>query len=285
VSPFFIPGRIINLASGFVSIEFGLKGPNHAVVTACSTGAHAIGDAARMVALGDAEVMLAGGAESPVNRISLAGFSALRALSTAYNDDPVRASRPYDQDRDGFVMGEGAGVVVLEELDHAKARGAKIYAEVVGYGLSGDAYHITAPTPDGDGAMRCMAMALKRAGISASEIDYINAHGTSTMADEIELGAVERVVGNSAGRISMSSTKSCIGHLLGAAGAVEAIFSILAIRDKIAPPTINLDKPSVETPIDLVPHQARQRDIDTTLSNSFGFGGTNASLVFRRYNG
>jgi 3-oxoacyl-[acyl-carrier-protein] synthase II len=285
VSPFFIPGRIINLASGFVSIEFGLKGPNHAVVTACSTGAHAIGDAARMVALGDAEVMLAGGAESPVNRISLAGFSALRALSTAFNDDPIHASRPYDQDRDGFVMGEGAGVVVLEALDHAKARGAKIYAEVVGYGLSGDAYHITAPTPDGDGAMRCMAMALKRAGISASEIDYINAHGTSTMADEIELGAVERVVGNSAGRISMSSTKSCIGHLLGAAGAVEAIFSILAIRDKVAPPTINLDKPSVETPIDLVPHQARQRDIDTVLSNSFGFGGTNASLVFRRYNG
>src|SRR6201994_758213 len=285
VSPFFIPGRIINLASGFVSIEFGLKGPNHAVVTACSTGAHAIGDAARMVALGDAEVMLAGGAESPVNRISLAGFSALRALSTAFNDDPIRASRPYDQDRDGFVMGEGAGVVVVEALDHAKARGAKIYAEVVGYGLSGDAYHITAPTPDGDGAMRCMAMALKRAGISASEIDYINAHGTSTMADEIELGAVERVVGNSAGRISMSSTKSCIGHLLGAAGAVEAIFSILAIRDKVAPPTINLDKPSVETPIDLVPHQPRKRDIDTTLSNSFGFGGTNASLVFRRYNG
>jgi 3-oxoacyl-[acyl-carrier-protein] synthase II len=285
VSPFFIPGRIINLASGFVSIEFGLKGPNHAVVTACSTGAHAIGDAARMVALGDADVMVAGGAESPVNRISLAGFSALRALSTAFNDDPIRASRPYDQDRDGFVMGEGAGVVVIEALDHAKARGAKIYAEVVGYGLSGDAYHITAPTPDGDGAMRCMAMALKRAGISASEVDYINAHGTSTMADEIELGAVERVVGNSAGRISMSSTKSCIGHLLGAAGAVEAIFSILAIRDKVAPPTINLDKPSVETPIDLVPHQARQRDIDTTLSNSFGFGGTNASLIFRRYNG
>src|ERR1700760_755436 len=285
VSPFFIPGRLINLASGYVSIAHGLKGPNHAVVTACSTGAHAIGDAARMVALGDAEVMLAGGAESPVNRISLAGFSALRALSTAFNDDPIRASRPYDQDRDGFVMGEGAGVVVVEALDHAKARGAKIYAEVVGYGLSGDAYHITAPTPDGDGAMRCMAMALKRAGISASEIDYINAHGTSTMADEIELGAVERVVGNSAGRISMSSTKSCIGHLLGAAGAVEAIFSILAIRDKVAPPTINLDKPSVETPIDLVPHQPRKRDIDTTLSNSFGFGGTNASLVFRRYNG
>ncbi|HEY6832124.1 MAG TPA: beta-ketoacyl-ACP synthase II [Pseudolabrys sp.] len=285
VSPFFIPGRIINLASGFVSIEFGLKGPNHAVVTACSTGAHAIGDAARMVALGDAEVMVAGGAESPVNRISLAGFSALRALSTGFNEDPVRASRPYDEDRDGFVMGEGAGVVILEALDHAKARGAKIYAEVVGYGLSGDAFHITAPTPDGDGAARCMTMALKRAGISASEIDYINAHGTSTMADGIELSAVERVVGNSAGRISMSSTKSCIGHLLGAAGAVEAIFSILAIRDKIAPPTINLDKPSVETPIDLVPHQARQRDIDITLSNSFGFGGTNASLVFRRYNG
>jgi 3-oxoacyl-[acyl-carrier-protein] synthase II len=285
VSPFFIPGRIINLASGFVSIEFGLKGPNHAVVTACSTGAHAIGDAARMVALGDAEVMLAGGAESPVNRISLAGFSALRALSTGFNEDPIRASRPYDEDRDGFVMGEGAGVVILEALDHAKARGAKIYAEVVGYGLSGDAFHITAPTPDGDGAARCMTMALKRAGISASEIDYINAHGTSTMADGIELSAVERVVGNSAGRISMSSTKSCIGHLLGAAGAVEAIFSILAIRDKIAPPTINLDKPSVETPIDLVPHQARQRDIDITLSNSFGFGGTNASLVFRRYNG
>jgi 3-oxoacyl-[acyl-carrier-protein] synthase II len=285
VSPFFIPGRIINLASGFVSIEFGLKGPNHAVVTACSTGAHAIGDAARMVALGDAEVMVAGGAESPVNRISLAGFSALRALSTGFNEDPIRASRPYDEDRDGFVMGEGAGVVILEALDHAKARGAKIYAEVVGYGLSGDAFHITAPTPDGDGAARCMTMALKRAGISASEIDYINAHGTSTMADGIELSAVERVVGNSAGRISMSSTKSCIGHLLGAAGAVEAIFSILAIRDKIAPPTINLDKPSVETPIDLVPHQARQRDIDITLSNSFGFGGTNASLVFRRYNG
>jgi 3-oxoacyl-[acyl-carrier-protein] synthase II len=285
VSPFFIPGRIINLASGFVSIEFGLKGPNHAVVTACSTGAHAIGDAARMVALGDAEVMVAGGAESPVNRISLAGFAALRALSTSFNDDPIRASRPYDQDRDGFVMGEGAGVVVLEELDHAKTRGAKIYAEVVGYGLSGDAYHITAPTPDGDGAARCMTMALKRAGISASEIDYINAHGTSTMADGIELSAVERVVGNSAGRISMSSTKSCIGHLLGAAGAVEAIFSILAIRDKVAPPTINLDKPSVETPIDLVPNQARQRDIDVALSNSFGFGGTNASLIFRRYNG
>ena len=284
VSPFFIPGRIINLASGFVSIEFGLKGPNHAVVTACSTGAHAIGDAARMVALGDAEVMVAGGTESPVNRIALAGFAALRALSTGFNDDPKRASRPYDKDRDGFVMGEGAGAVVLEALDHAKARGARIYAELTGYGLSGDAYHITAPSPDGDGAFRCMSMAIKRAGISVGDIDYINAHGTSTpLGDEIELGAVQRVVGNAAGRISMSSTKSCIGHLLGAAGAVEAIFSILAIRDRVAPPTINLDNPSVETPIDLVPHVARKRDIDTVLSNSFGFGGTNASLIFRRY--
>jgi len=283
VSPFFIPGRIINLASGFVSIEFGLKGPNHAVVTACSTGAHAIGDAARMVALGDADVMVAGGAESPVNRISLAGFSALRALATAFNDDPTRASRPYDKDRDGFVMGEGAGVVIVEALEHAKARGAKIYAEVVGYGMSGDAYHITAPSPDGDGAFRCMAAALKRAGIGAGDLDYINAHGTSTMADEIELSAVQRLVGNNAGKISMSSTKSCIGHLLGAAGAVEAIFSILAIRDRVAPPTINLDNPSVETPIDLVPHKARRRDIDVALSNSFGFGGTNASLIFRRY--
>ena len=284
VSPFFIPGRIINLASGFVSIEFGLKGPNHAVVTACSTGAHAIGDAARMVALGDADVMVAGGSESPVNRMAMAGFAALRALSTNFNDEPTRASRPYDKARDGFVMGEGAGAVVLEALDHAKARGAKIYAELIGYGLSGDAYHITAPSPDGDGAFRCMSMALKRAGVSAGDIDYINAHGTSTpLGDEIELGAVQRVVGNAAGRISMSSTKSCIGHLLGAAGAVEAIFSILAIRDRVAPPTINLDNPSVETPIDLVPHVARKRDIDTALSNSFGFGGTNASLIFRRY--
>jgi 3-oxoacyl-[acyl-carrier-protein] synthase II len=284
VSPFFIPGRIINLASGFVSIEFGLKGPNHAVVTACSTGAHAIGDAARMVALGDADVMVAGGAESPVNRMALAGFAALRALSTNFNDDPKRASRPYDKDRDGFVMGEGAGAVVLEELEHAKARGATIYAELVGYGMSGDAYHITAPSPDGDGAFRCMIMAMKRAGIAPGDIDYINAHGTSTpLGDEIELSAVQRLVGNAAGRISMSSTKSCIGHLLGAAGAVEAIFSILAIRDRVAPPTINLDNPSVETPIDLVPHQARQRDIDIALSNSFGFGGTNASLIFRRY--
>jgi 3-oxoacyl-[acyl-carrier-protein] synthase II len=284
VSPFFIPGRIINLASGFVSIAFGLKGPNHAVVTACSTGAHAIGDAARLVALGDADVMVAGGAESPVNRISLAGFSALRALSTNFNDDPIRASRPYDKDRDGFVMGEGAGVVVLESLDHAKARGARIYAELIGYGLSGDAYHITAPAPDGDGALRCMNAAIGRAGISAGDIDYINAHGTSTpLGDEIELGAVQKLVGNAAGRISMSSTKSCIGHLLGAAGAVEAIFSILAIRDQVAPPTINLDSPSVETPVDLVPHKMRKREVDTTLSNSFGFGGTNASLIFRRY--
>jgi len=284
VSPFFIPGRIINLASGFVSIAFGLKGPNHAVVTACSTGAHAIGDAARMVALGDADVMVAGGAESPVNRISLAGFSALRALSTNFNDDPTRASRPYDKDRDGFVMGEGAGVVVLEALDHAKARGAKIYAELIGYGLSGDAHHITAPAPDGDGALRCMKGAIRTAGISTGDIDYINAHGTSTpLGDEIELGAVQKLVGNAAGRMSMSSTKSCIGHLLGAAGAVEAIFSILAIRDRVVPPTINLDNPSVDTPIDLVPHQARKRDVDTALSNSFGFGGTNASLIFRRY--
>ena len=284
VSPFFIPGRIINLASGYVSIEHGLKGPNSAVVTACSTGAHAIGDAARMVALGDADVMLAGGTESPVNRMALAGFAALRALSTAFNDDPKRASRPYDKDRDGFVMGEGAGVVVLEALEHAKARGAKIYGELIGYGLSGDAYHITAPAPDGDGAFRCMSMAMKRAGISADDIDYINAHGTSTpLGDEIQLGAVQRLVGNAAGRISMSSTKSCVGHLLGAAGAVEAIFSILAIRDGVAPPTINLDNPSVESPIDLVPHEARKREIGTALSNSFGFGGTNASLIFRRY--
>ena len=284
VSPFFIPGRIINLASGFVSIAHGLKGPNHAVVTACSTGAHGIGDAGRMVALGDADVMVAGGAESPVNRIALAGFAALRALSTNFNEEPTRASRPYDKGRDGFVMGEGAGAVVLEALDHAKARGAKIYAELVGYGMSGDAYHITAPSPDGDGAYRCMSMALKRAGISADEVDYINAHGTSTpLGDEIELGAVQRLVGNSAARISMSSTKSCVGHLLGAAGAIEAIFSILAIRDNVAPPTINLDNPSVETPIDLVPHKAREREINVALSNSFGFGGTNASLVFRRY--
>ena len=283
VSPFFIPGRIINLASGYVSIEHGLKGPNHAVVTACSTGAHAIGDAARLIAYGDAEVMLAGGTESPINRLSLAGFAACRALSTNFNDDPTRASRPYDRDRDGFVMGEGAGVVVLEEHAHAKARGAKIYAEVIGYGLSGDAYHITSPTEDGDGAYRCMQMAIKRAGIDVSDIDYINAHGTSTpLGDEIELKAVERLVGNAAGKLAMSSTKSATGHLLGAAGAIEAIFSILAMRDGVAPPTINLDNPSVETAIDLVPHAAKKRDIDIVLSNSFGFGGTNASLVFRR---
>ncbi|HKA75448.1 MAG TPA: beta-ketoacyl-ACP synthase II [Xanthobacteraceae bacterium] len=283
VSPFFVPGRLINLAAGYVSIEFGLKGPNHAVVTACSTGAHAIGDAGRLIALGDADVMVAGGAESPVNRISMAGFSACRALSTAFNDTPEKASRPYDRDRDGFVMGEGAGCVVLEEYEHARRRGARIYAELIGYGLSGDAFHITAPASDGDGAYRCMSAAIRRAGVPAASIDYINAHGTSTpLGDEIEVKAVERVVGNAAGRISMSSTKSSIGHLLGAAGAVEAIFSVLAIRDRVAPPTINLDNPSVETPLDLVPHKAHKRDIDVVLSNSFGFGGTNASLVFRR---
>ena len=283
VSPFFVPGRLINLAAGYVSIEFGLKGPNHAVVTACSTGAHAIGDAARLIALGDADVMVAGGAESPVNRISMAGFAACRALSTAFNDAPTRASRPYDRDRDGFVMGEGAGCVVLEEYDHAKERGANIYAELIGYGLSGDAYHITAPASDGDGAYRCMQAAIRRAGVPPAAIDYINAHGTSTpLGDEIEVKAVERVVGNAAGRIAMSSTKSSIGHLLGAAGAVEAIFSVLAIRDQVVPPTINLDNPSVETPLDLVPHRAHKRDIEVVLSSSFGFGGTNASLVFRR---
>ncbi len=283
VSPFFIPGRLINLASGQVSIRHQLKGPNHAVVTACSTGAHAIGDAARLVALGDADVMVAGGAESPICRIAMAGFAACRALTTHFNDQPTKASRPYDKDRDGFIMGEGAGIVVLETLEHAKARGARIYGEIIGYGLSGDAYHITAPAEDGDGAFRCMRAALKRAGIDASEIDYVNAHGTSTpMGDEIELGAVERLFGNSAGKLCMSSTKSAIGHLLGAAGAVEAIYSVLAIRDNIAPPTLNLDNPSVETAIDLVPHAAKERTIDTVLSNSFGFGGTNASLVIRR---
>ncbi|WP_257168240.1 beta-ketoacyl-ACP synthase II [Bradyrhizobium sp. SRS-191] len=283
VSPFFIPGRLINLASGYVSIEHGLKGPNHSVVTACSTGAHAIGDASRLIALGDADVMVAGGTESPICRIGMAGFCAARALSTGFNDTPERASRPYDKDRDGFVMGEGAGVVVLEEYEHAKARGARIYAEVVGYGLSGDAYHITSPSPDGDGGFRSMSAALKRAGITAVDLDYINAHGTSTqVGDEIELGAVERLLGNAASKISMSSTKSSIGHLLGAAGAVEAIFSILAIRDNIAPPTINLENPSVETAIDLVPHKPRQREINVALSNSFGFGGTNASVVLRR---
>jgi 3-oxoacyl-[acyl-carrier-protein] synthase II len=283
VSPFFIPGRLINLASGYVSIAFGLKGPNHAVVTACSTGAHAIGDAGRLIALGDADVMVAGGTESPIGRLAMAGFCSCKALSTSFNDEPTRASRPYDKDRDGFVMGEGAGVVVLEDLEHAKRRKAKIYAELIGYGLSGDAHHITAPAEDGDGALRCMTMAIRRAGISPAEIDYINAHGTSTpLGDEVELNAVHRLVGNAAGRISMSSTKSATGHLLGAAGAIEAIFSILALRDQVAPPTINLDNPSVETAIDLVPHQAKKRDISVVLSNSFGFGGTNASLVFRR---
>jgi 3-oxoacyl-[acyl-carrier-protein] synthase II len=283
VSPFFIPGRLINLASGYVSITHSLKGPNHAVVTACSTGSHAIGDAGRLIALGDADVMVAGGTESPVNRISLAGFAACRALSTGFNDTPERASRPYDRDRDGFVMGEGAGAVVLEEYDHAMRRGARIYAELVGYGLSGDAYHITAPAADGDGALRCMNAAIRRAGIAPDDIDYINAHGTSTpLGDEIELLAVERLVGNAAGRIAMSSTKSSIGHLLGAAGAVEAIFCLLAMRDGVVPPTINLDNPSVATAIDLVPHAAQKRPIDIALSNSFGFGGTNASIVFRR---
>ena len=284
LSPFFIPANLINLASGHVSIRFGFTGPNHAVVTACSTGAHAIGDAARLIMLDDADVMVCGGTEAAVCRLGLAGFASARALSTAFNDDPPRASRPWDQERDGFVMGEGAGILILEEYEHARRRGAKIYAEVIGYGMSGDAFHLTAPSEDGNGAFRSMRNALRRAGISLDNIDYINAHGTSTpLGDEIELGAVQKLVGNTAGRMSMSSTKSCIGHLLGAAGAVEAIFSILAIRDRVAPPTINLDNPSVDTPIDLVAHQARKRDVDTALSNSFGFGGTNASLIFRRY--
>ena len=282
ISPFFIPGRLINLVSGQVSIQHGLKGPNHSVVTACSTGAHAIGDAARMIMLGDADVMVAGGSESPVCRISIAGFAACKALSTKYNDDPKSASRPYDIDRDGFVMGEGAGIVVLEEYEHAVARGAKIYAEVVGYGLSGDAHHITAPAPDGDGALRCMRAALKRAEIEPGQIDYINAHGTSTMADTIELGAAERLLGDAASGVSMSSTKSAIGHLLGAAGAVEAIFSALAIRDQIVPPTLNLKNPERESEIDLVPLKAKKREVNVALSNSFGFGGTNASLVLKK---
>jgi len=282
LSPFFIPGRLINLVSGYASIRFGFKGPNHAVVTACATGAHAIGDAARMIALDDADVMLAGGAEAAVCRIGIAGFNACRALSTAYNDTPEKASRPYDKDRDGFVMGEGAGVVVLEEYEHAKARGAKIYAEVKGYGLSGDAYHITAPAEDGDGGFRAMKMALKRSGYAAAEIDYINAHGTSTMADGIEAAAVERFLGDAADGKAMSSTKSAIGHLLGAAGSVEAIFCMLAMRDGIIPPTINLDNPAVGTKLNLVPHEALKREVNVVMSNSFGFGGTNACLILAR---
>ena len=282
VSPFFIPGSLINLISGQVSIRFGFKGPNHAVVTACSTGAHAIGDAARLIQWGDADVMVAGGAESPICEIGIAGFNACKALSTKRADDPTKASRPYDADRDGFVMGEGAGVVVLEEYEHARARGAKIYAEVIGYGLSGDAHHITAPSEDGEGGFRSMQMALKRAGLQPAQVDYINAHGTSTMADTIELGAVERLLGDAAEGVTMSSTKSSIGHLLGAAGAVEAIFCVLAIRDQVAPPTINLDNPAVKPRLDLAANRAVRRRIDVALSNSFGFGGTNASLVLGR---
>ncbi|MEM9049129.1 MAG: beta-ketoacyl-ACP synthase II [Pseudomonadota bacterium] len=280
VSPFFIPGALINLCSGQVSIRYGFKGPNHSVVTACSTGAHAIGDASRLIALGDADVMVAGGAESPICEIGVAGFAACKALSTRFNATPERASRPWDKDRDGFVMGEGAGIVVLEAYEHAQARGAPIYAEVLGYGLSGDAYHITSPSPDGDGGFRAMSAALDSAALSPNDIDYINAHGTSTPAgDEIELAAVERLLGAAVDRVTMSSTKSAIGHLLGAAGAVEAIFSVLAIRDGVAPPTLNLDTPSVETRLDLAPHKAVRRDIRIALSNSFGFGGTNASLI------
>lgn len=283
VSPFFIPGALINLCSGHVSIKYGFKGPNHSVVTACSTGAHAIGDAARMIMHGDADVMVAGGAESPICELGIAGFVACKALSTGYNDAPERASRPYDKGRDGFVMGEGAGIVVLEEYEHALDRGAKIYAEVIGYGMSGDAHHITAPAPDGNGGFRSMTAALRSAGIKPDKIDYVNAHGTSTpMGDEIELQAVTRLLGDAVDKVTMSSTKSAIGHLLGAAGAVEAIFCVLAIRDQIAPPTLNLDDPSVQTRLDLAPHVAVRRKIDVALSNSFGFGGTNASLVLRR---
>ncbi len=281
LSPFFIPSNLINLASGHVSIRYGFSGPNHAVVTACSTGAHAIGDAARLIMWDDADVMVAGGTEAAVCRIGIAGFAAARALSTGFNDEPHRASRPWDVKRDGFVMGEGSGIVVLEELEHAKKRGAKIYAEVIGYGMSGDAYHITAPTPDGNGAFRAMRNALKRAQITPEQIDYINAHGTSTpLGDEIELGAVKRLFGESAYKVSMSSTKSSIGHLLGAAGSVEAIFSILAMRDSVVPPTLNLENPSPNCDIDLVPLKAKERPVRYALSNSFGFGGTNASLVF-----
>ncbi len=286
VSPFFITGSLINLVSGQVSIRLGLKGPNHAVVTACSSGAHAIGDAARLIALDDADVMLAGGAESAICAVGMAGFASCKALTTHFNDTPEKASRPYDKDRDGFLMGEGAGFVVLEEYERAKARGARIYGEIIGYGLSGDAYHITAPAEDGSGAFRSMQMALKRAGLVPKDIDYVNAHGTSTpVGDEIELRAVERLFGAAADDLVMSSTKSSIGHLLGAAGAVEAIFCLLAIRDNIAPPTLNLNNPSVETPINLVPNEAFSTPIDIALSNSFGFGGTNASLVMRRVDG
>ena len=279
VSPFFIPGALINLISGQVSIRYGFKGPNHSVVTACSTGAHAIGDAARFIKSGEADVMIAGGAESPITELGIAGFNACKALSTKFSEDPSVASRPYDIDRDGFVMGEGAGILVLEELEHAKKRDAKIYCEVLGYGLTGDAHHITAPPPDGDGGKRSMIAALKNSGSDISDIDYVNAHGTSTMADTIELSAVETLAGDYSGNISMSSTKSSIGHLLGAAGSVEAIFSILSIRDQIVPPTINLENPEIDTKIDLVPRIARERKVEKALSNSFGFGGTNASLV------
>jgi len=284
ISPFFVPGRLINLISGYTSIMHGLKGPNHAVVTACSTGAHAIGDAARLIMWDDADVMIAGGAEAAISPLGMAGFCAARALSTGYNDRPHAGSRPWDEGRDGFVMGEGAGCVVLEEYEHAKARGATIYAEIIGYGLSGDAHHITAPAEDGDGAFRCMSMAMKRAGISPDEVDYVNAHGTSTpLGDEIELGAIKRVFGSAVSRMSMSSTKSSIGHLLGAAGAVEAIFSILAMRDNIVPPTLNLENPCATAEgVDLVPGKAKEREVRAVLSNSFGFGGTNATLVMKK---
>ncbi len=282
VSPFFIPSALINLASGQISIRHGLKGPNHSVVTACATGAHAIGDAARMIALGDAEVMVAGGAESSIVPIGIAGFLACKALCTAYNDTPEKASRPYDRGHAGFIMGEGAGIMVLEEYEHAKARGAKIYAEVVGFGMSGDAYHITAPSEDGAGGQRAMKAALKRAGLQPSDIDYVNAHGTSTMADWIELKAIERLVGDHAPNVAVSSTKSMTGHLLGAAGAIEAVFSVLAIRDQMVPPTINLDDPEMETPIDLVPHKGKAKKVDVAMSNSFGFGGTNAAVIFKK---
>lgn len=284
VSPHFISGRLINLVSGKVQIKHGFRGPNHAVVTACSSGANAIGDAARMIMLDDADVMVAGGAEAAICPVGIAGFAQAKALSTNFNEEPTRASRPYDVNRDGFVMGEGAGIIILEELEHAKKRGAKIYAEVVGYGMSGDAHHVTAPAPDGDGAFRSMSAAMKRSGLSADEIDYVNAHGTSTpMGDEIELGAVRRILGSSAENVSMSSTKSSVGHLLGAAGAVEAIFSVLAMRDGVVPPTLNLDEPSESCAgMDLVPHKAKERDVRAIMTNSFGFGGTNASLVLKR---